>query len=56
MFSKAIITVFLSGLLGGLLVSGVQMLEVIPLIIQAENYEIKEPVQQEILQEPIILP
>ena len=56
MFSKAITTVLLSGLLGGVLVSGTQMLEVIPLIIQAENYEIKEPVQQEILKEEIWIP
>ena len=56
MFSKAIITVLLSGLLGGVLFSGAQMLDVIPLIIQAENYEIKEPVQQEILKEEIWIP
>ena len=56
MFSKAITTALLSGLLGGVLVSGAQMLEVIPLIIQAENYEIVEPVQQENLKEKTWIP
>ena len=48
MFSKAIKAVILSGFLGGIVASGVQMLKVVPLIIQAENYEFKELGQQNI--------
>ena len=48
MFSKAITAVLLSGFLGGILASGVQMLKVVPLIIQAENYEFEKLSQQKI--------
>lgn len=42
MISRVLITVFLTGFLGGVLVTGVQKLGTIPIIVQAENYELKE--------------
>ena len=48
MISRALTTVLLTGLVGGLLVTGIQMLRVVPLIIQAENYEQNEFVRHQI--------
>ena len=42
MISKAFMTVLLTGLIAGILVTGVQMLRVTPLILQAETYEMGE--------------
>ena len=40
MISKALTTVFLTGFVAGLLVTGAQMLQVTPLILEAEKYEL----------------
>ena len=42
MISKAVMTVLLTGFIAGILVTGAQMLRVIPLILQAETYELGE--------------
>ena len=42
MISKAVITVLLTGLIAGILVTGAQLLRVTPLILQAETYELGE--------------
>ena len=42
MISKAFMTVLFTGFIAGIIVTGVQMLKVTPLILQAENYELDE--------------
>ena len=42
MISKAVMTVLLTGFIAGILVTGAQMFRVIPLILQAETYELGE--------------
>jgi len=42
MISKAVMTVLLTGFIAGILVTGVQMLRVTPLILEAEAYELGE--------------
>jgi len=42
MISKTVMTVMLTGFIAGILVTGVQMLRVTPLILQAETYELGE--------------
>ncbi len=42
MISKAFLTVLFTGFIAGIIVTGVQMLKVTPLILQAETYELDE--------------
>ena len=42
MISKAFMTVLFTGFIAGIIVTGVQMLKVTPLILQAETYELDE--------------
>ena len=42
MISKAFMTVIFTGFIAGIIVTGVQMLKVTPLILQAETYELDE--------------
>ena len=42
MIPKAFLTVLLTGFIAGIIVTGVQMLKVTPLILQAETYELDE--------------
>jgi len=42
MISKSVMTVLLTGFIAGIFVTGVQMLRVTPLILQAETYELRE--------------
>ena len=42
MITKAFMTVLFTGFIGGIIVTGVQMLKVTPLILQAETYELDE--------------
>jgi len=51
LISRALITVLFTGFVCGLLVSGVQMLKVIPLIVEAENYEQKNLTKSRFLEE-----
>ena len=46
MFRCIVFSACLAGLLSGLVLTGVQMFRVIPIILEAESYEAREPIQQ----------
>lgn len=45
MFRRIVVSACLAGMLGGLVLTAVQLLQVIPIIAQAETYEVSQPAE-----------